>query len=62
MTSRYAIRWDKGRQQWICTDLTTFKRVGAFDRLSEAETWILERPDEPDVVLDLAELDPERAS
>lgn len=60
MTARHVIRWDKGRQQWMVMALPSWRRVGAFDSLHQAETWILDLPHAADVVLDLAELDPER--
>lgn len=37
---RYRLRWDAGKQSWLVLDMTTWKRVQAFDALHEAERWV----------------------
>lgn len=37
---RIRLRWDRGRGQWICWRMDTWRRVAAFDTEAEARHWI----------------------
>lgn len=51
---RYKIRWDAGKGQYVIHDMTTWRRVNAFDRLHEAEHWICSLG--ADALIDLDEI------
>lgn len=40
LAPRYRLKWDAGKGQWVCLDMTTWKRVNAFDSLHLAERWV----------------------